>query len=66
MRGRGVGQGDRKPGVKGEGSVWKAGKEMAGSGIPKVAGTERIRNNFAILMVNIIFRNRKRQRGGNH
>lgn len=44
--GEGVGQGDRKPGIKGEGSVWKAGKEMAGSGIPKVAGTERNKKQF--------------------
>lgn len=35
------GEGDRKPGLMDAGGVWEAGRERAGSGVPKVEGTGR-------------------------
>ena len=45
----GGGQGGRRPGEKGVGGIREAGEEGAGSGIPKVAGIGRKRENYATL-----------------
>ena len=45
----GGGQGGGRPGEKGAGGVREAGEEGAGSGIPKVAGSGRKRENYATL-----------------
>ena len=42
----GEGQGGGRPGEKGAGGVREAGKEGAGSGIPKVAGSGRRREKL--------------------
>ena len=42
----GGGQGGGRPGEKGAGGVREAGKEGAGSGIPKVAGSGRKREKL--------------------
>ena len=56
----GGGQGGGRPGEKGAGGVREAGEEGAGSGIPKVAGSERKRK---ITQRCAIFRNRKNAKG---
>ena len=43
------GTGGRRLGEKGAGGVREAGEEGAGSGIPKVAGSGRKRENYATL-----------------
>jgi len=45
----GEGQGGGRPGEKRAGGVREAGEEGAGSGIPKVAGSGRKRENYATL-----------------
>ena len=45
----GGGQGSGRPGEKGAGGVREAGEEGAGSGIPKLAGSGRKRENYATL-----------------
>ena len=57
----GGGQGGGRPGEKGAGGVREAGEEVAGSGIPKVAGSGR--KGEKITQHCAIFRNRKNAKG---
>ena len=58
----GGGQGGGRPGEKGAGGVREAGEEEAGSGIPKVAGSGRKREN--LYNIAQYFAIEKMQRGG--
>ena len=58
----GGGQGGGRPGEKGAGGVREAGEEGAGSGIPKVAGSGRKREELRNIAQ--YFTIEKMQRGG--
>ena len=57
-------QDGRNPGVMGAGSLWEAGGESVGGGIPKGVGARRNREKFCNIVKYFVIG--KADRGGNH